>query len=333
MGGAIQVASMLKTDYVWGILGHDIYNSPGWISVSNATEEELTSMREYIEALYEDEPSSLPDGDVGGRMMIRYLNGRIPKNRDNVKSLLIRTVCVYPRAVNLEWEDEASQKHKCVISEKEMVLFSDYIKQQMDKWRCLLFEISGGKFSLDYSIQCSDKEMNSLRRDKGCYRLRHENAKELICTQKNIMLYIFWLPRWKDSPPSGCIGHFLRPYRNFRAPYITLYTTEKRLKRGFVYLDGGLPHEFWQYLLYIADKNGFKGFMARGHKPADWAKLKQEIASQGLPVPQKAHEEQYANLITWRFIKALKQKYDPTQQNKTFFEPVAPVQPYFQIGD
>lgn len=306
---------MLRTDNIWGILGHNISNAPGWISVSNSTEEELTSIREYIEALYEDRPTSLPAADVGGRMMLRYLNGRIPKNKDMAKSLRIQAICVYPRAVNLEWEDEAYLKHKYSISENEMKPFPDCIRKQMDNWVYQLFEISGGKISLDYSIQCSDQEMNSLRRDKGCYRLRHENAKELTCPQSNVMLYVFWLPRWKESPPSKCIGHFLRPCRDFRSPYITLYTNKKRLKdpRGFVYLDGGLPHEFWHYLRYLAVENRFTGFMPSDHKSSDWAKLKKEIELQGLPVPQKAHEENYANLITWRFIKSLKQKHNTPQ--------------------
>jgi len=312
---AEQVALRLKADEVWYLARSERGVAPGWVSVKDAAEADLVKARDYIERLYEEKPDSLPGNSIGGRMMLRYLNTRIPKNKDTSKSLCIRAVCVYPRSVNLEWTDSAGQKRQYAVSEAEMTIFPDAIKQQMDNWARVLFEISGGKFSLSYTVQPSEHDMISLtRRERdGHYWLSPTPAKRLVEPRKDVMIYVFWLPTWKNHPPMAGGASFSRPQHRFTAAYITVHTNQKRLQNpmGWVNLGGGLPHEFWHYMRYLARENGFKGFLPnddeRG-KPG-WQQLKQEIELQGLPVPKTEHEDQYATIFTWRFVEKLRQIY------------------------
>jgi hypothetical protein len=216
----------------------------------------------------------------------------------------------------VEWTDKNGGKHQWSVSEKEMQVFPPAIKEQMDNWADVLFEISGGKFSLTHTVRSSDHELVILtrRESDGHYWLSPTPAARLIQPQKDVMLYVFWLPMWGGNPhlvgEASCSG----PQGRFPCCYITVHTDEKRLLNpvGWVQLDRGLPHEFWHYLRLLARNNGFKGFMPDDDAPGkpDWLKLRAGIEKQGLPVPQYAHEEQYANILTWSFINKLRERYN-----------------------
>lgn len=321
-----EVVARLKAHEVWGLSRTRRGMHAGWVSVKEAAEPDLVKARHYIERLYDHMPAPLPGEDVGGRMMLRYLNSRIPKNADPSKSLRVRALCVYPKSVSLEWTDKDGKKRHYVVSREEMEIFPRAIKQQMDNWARVLFDISGGKFSLTHRIRPSDRPMVSLtRRERdGHYWLSPTPAANLIAPKKDVMIYVFWLPMWGGNPRmvggASCSG----PQGPFPSHYITVHTSKKRLLDpvGWVNLDGGLPHEFWHYLTHLARENGFKGFIPNddntGYIPGvrekvhlDWeTKLKPEIEAQGLPVPATAHEEQYANIFTWTFIDKLRWKYN-----------------------
>jgi len=253
-------------------------------------------------------------------MMMRYLNDRIPRNTDLSKALQVRVVSVYPRAVSMEWTDKNGGKHQWSVSGKEMEVFPDAINQQVDNWGRLLFEISGGKFSLKHTIRRSDRELVTLtRRERdGRYWLSPTPATQLVRPQREVMLYIFWLPMWGGNPRMVGGASYSGPQGRFACHYITVHTDRNRLldPRGWVQLDRALPHEFWHYLRMLARENGFKGFMPDDDAPGepDWVKLKGEIEKQGLPVPQYAHEEQYSNVLTWSFVEKFKRRYEMQRQ-------------------
>ena len=311
------VAANLKADKVWTMAG--------WSEAKDMAQTDLIKARQHIERIYDSAPERLPGGESGGRMMLRYLNTKIPKNTDKSRSLEIKAVCVYPKSVSVDWTDKDGKKHLYAVSEKEMEVFPEAIKKQMDKWADVLFDISGGKLSLEYRVVRSENVLDSLNKSTNdSYGFSSIEATKLIRPKGDVMLYIFWIPIWDGHPPMG-VASFSDPVGKFTASRINVYTNKDRLlmqgkySAGWVNLDGGLPHESWHYLTHLARDNGFKGFMpqddprTKENLPAryDWeTKLKPEIVAQGLPVPATAHEDQYLNILTWNFIDKLRAKYN-----------------------
>jgi hypothetical protein len=247
-------------------------------------------------------------------MMLRFLNARIPRNIDISKSFRIRAACIYPKSVNFEWEDSDSRRHGYAVSEKELEIFPDCINRQMENWARHLFELSLGRLSLDCQILASTSALTGLEKNrKGAFRLTASLAARQITPDDNLMLYIFWIPKWNDHLPFGNIsGIFNGPGQDFGFSSITVYTRKNRLEdpNGWIKLDSGLPHEFWHYFRYLARETSTNLPMPSDDERGrpGWEQLKWELALQGLPVPPYAHEEQYSNVLTWRFIEKLRQK-------------------------
>lgn len=309
------VLARLKAHEVWMLQRTATGYKPAWSPVHSATQADLREARNYIETLYDSKPSSLPGGDIGARMMLRYLSGRIPANTDRRLSFNIRALCVYPRAVSVKWQDRQGKSHEYTVSESEMTIFPLAIKAQMDNWVRTLFEISCGKFSISYDVTRSARVMSKLTRaSSGRYWLSPTPAKALLRPNEEVMVCIFWLPKWGDPPPMIGAACYSRPQRAFPHHAISLHTTQRRLldPNGWVNPDGGLSHELWHYFRTLACMHSFEGFVADGHAKgrADWEKLKAELRVQGLPIPRYAHEEQYAHTFTWSFVEKLRRAHN-----------------------
>ena len=286
-----------------------------WTSLRDATLDDMLDARRYIEGLYDMNPSSLPGGDGGGRMMLRYLNSRIGPNTERSRSFHIRALSVHPRSVSLGWQDRHGEEHQWSLSESETAIFPEAIRKQMDNWAQVLCRISAGKFSLSYEAERSRGPLEALcrRESDGRHWLSPTPAKTLAGPRENVLLYVFWLPMWGDPPPMIGAAGYSGPQGPFPHDYIMLHTDQKRLLNpmGWVNLDGGLAHESWHFLSHLARRNGFEGPIARDDvcgRP-DWELLKSELQKQGLPVPRYAHEEQYANTCTWSFVEKLRRAH------------------------
>ena len=324
---SLDVAAKLKEDQVWKLVKTESGAKPQWVPAAPLSEAELLKVREYVEMLYDTQPSALPGGDSGGRMILRYLASKLPRNDDKSQALEIRVRCVYPPSVEADWLDTDGKTHRWAVSAEESKVFPDAIGKQMDNWADTMFRISAGKLWLKYDVVQAPAPLKVMTRGKGgTYWLTPSAAGRIMKASTNIMIYVFWLPMWNDPPPKGAKNAtYSAPYRRFAGHYIVIPTGRGRLKnpQGWVNLDGGLPHEFWHYLTHLARDNGFKGLIARDDakgKP-DWERLKREIEMQGLPVPRYAHEEQYANTFSWRFIKKLKARYNQPIESKSGLPP------------
>ena len=285
-----------------------------WKPTAECSADELIEARTLFETrLHED--TNEPFGASANRIILRQLNHVIPPNEDKAKAFQIRTVCVFPRNVDVPWKDSEGNDHRYLVSQSELSEWRDHIERQMNVFSEKLFEASGGKLWLVYRVH-QHGTLQKLRPGKS-YALSVTPASAWVGNgfSEHEVLYIFFVPKIggltsHDRCPMA-VATYSGKSKRFPHRYITVYTNTERLKKsdGWVRWDLGIPHELWHFIRDVLPTYcDYKGWLPNDDNLDHRKILKAECREQGLPV-EYAHEDQYSTFITWKSVSALQNVY------------------------
>ena len=161
------VAARLLAGEIWVSRTTDKGAANAWVKADTLSREGLLKARDRIEAAYDSGSRSVPAGDAGARMMLRFLAQKLGPNTDPKKALQIRTCCIFPRAIRAKWTDKAGKEHIHTHRIRDTRAYASLINSQMQAWSNKLFTMSGGKFAIYYKTTSPKKPLTRFKSSRG----------------------------------------------------------------------------------------------------------------------------------------------------------------------
>ena len=250
--------------------------------------------------------------------MLYAIQYALGPNKDQRRAVGWTVLCVVVPELKADWKDKDGESHVFQARVSSPTNWKKWASEEVGLFRDYLWKVSNGRIKLRPTVIVARSAVTKLDGKPGNYTLGPSCVKPLLSRyeRRQFMSVIVFGPKGGEGCPPGygsLMSHSTSP-QSKRALFIWLPASEERMKtRGrFTKPTGGLPHEFWHSVAYaLKYELDLKGriWIPSNHSKKDFERLKQEIAEQGLPVPENQYEALYGLWPTWRQCHMLAARY------------------------